>query len=115
MRPEPLQVERVEGARPGQQIFRLRGPITLQSLFPFQSAERECRESSIILDVAGVTYIDSVGVGALVGAYVSRSKDGRKVALVGAGERVKAALVISSLAQLFPSFASVEEAQQSLP
>jgi anti-sigma B factor antagonist len=112
--PEPLQVERVDGGRPGQQILRLRGPITVQNLFPFQTAERGCRESSLILDVAAVPYIDSVGVGALVGAYVSRNKEGRKVALVGLGERVKASLVISSLSQFFPSYPSVEEAQQAM-
>jgi len=112
--PEPLQVERVDASRPGQKIFRLRGPITVQNLFPFQTAERECRESSLILDVQHVPYIDSVGVGALVGAYVSRNKEGRKVALVGVGDRVKASLVISNLVQFFPVFPSVEAAQQSL-
>jgi len=112
--PEPLQVERVEGAQPGHSILRLRGPITVQNLFPFQNAERECRETSLILDITGVPYIDSVGVGALVGAYVSRNKEGRRVALVGLGERVKASLVISSLAQFFSSYHSVEAAQQSL-
>jgi anti-anti-sigma factor len=113
--PEPLHVERVEGPPAGHCILRLRGPITVQNLFPFQSAERECRQSSLILDVAGVPYIDSVGVGALVGAYVSRNKEGRKVALVGLGERVKASLILSSLVQFFPAYPSVEEAQKSLP
>jgi anti-sigma B factor antagonist len=112
--PEPLQVERVEGGLPGQSILRLRGPITVQNLFPFQTAERECRETSLILDVRGVPYIDSVGVGALVGAYVSRNKEGNRVALVGVGERVKASLVISNLVQFFPIYPSVEAAQQSL-
>jgi len=112
--PEPLLVEQVAGASVGHSILRLRGPITVQNLFPFQTAERECRETSLILDVQGVPYIDSVGVGALVGAYVSRNKAGLQVALVGAGDRVKASLEITSLLKFFPMFPSVEAAQQSL-
>ena len=112
---EPLQVERVDGAHPGQQIFRLRGPITVQNLFPFQNAERECRDHSLILEMHGVPYVDSVGVGALVGAYVSRNRVGRRVALVGVAARVNASLEVSNLVQFFPNFPSVEAAQQSLP
>lgn len=112
--PEPLQVERVEAAWAGVSILRLRGPITVQNLFPFQNAERDCRDHSLILDVQGVPYIDSVGVGALVGAYVSRNKEGKRVALVGVGARVNASLVISNLVQFFPVYPSLDAAQQSL-
>jgi len=112
--PQPLLVERVDGALPGHSILRLRGPITVQNLFPFQTAERECREVSLILDVNGVPYIDSVGVGALVGAYVSRNKAGLRVALVGVGARVNASLEVSNLLQFFPMYPTLEAAQQSL-
>ena len=112
--PESLTVEQVDGTRPGHTVLRLRGPITVQNLFPFQTAERESRGSSLILEMTGVPYIDSVGVGALVGAYVSRNKEGRRVALVGLGQRVNASLAISNLTQFFPTFPTIEAAEQSL-
>jgi anti-sigma B factor antagonist len=86
----------------------------MRSLFPFQEAVRADRASTLILDLSGVTFVDSVGIGALVGAYVSRQKDGRKLALVGVGERVNASLSILSLTKFFPTFPTVDAAEKFL-
>jgi anti-sigma B factor antagonist len=115
MATEPVRLEALDGSRAGHRILRLTGPLTLHTLFPFQEAVRADKAATLILDLSGVPFVDSVGIGALVGAYVSRQRDGRKVALVGVGERVQAALSISQLTQLFPTFPSVEAAEKSLP
>jgi anti-anti-sigma factor len=114
MAPEPVRLEAAEGTRAGHRIFRLIGDLTMRSLFPFQEAVRADQAPTLILDLSGVHFVDSVGIGALVGAFVSRQKDGRKLALVGVGERVHAALTISSLHNLFPTYPTVEVAEQSL-
>jgi len=90
------------------------GALTLHSLFPFQEAVRADTAPTLIVDLSKVSFVDSVGIGALVGAYVSRQKDGRMLALVGVGERVNASLNVSGLQKFFPTFASVEAAEQSL-
>jgi anti-sigma B factor antagonist len=112
---EPVRLEALDGSRAGHRILRLSGPLTLHTLFPFQDAVRADKAATLILDLSAVPFVDSVGIGALVGAYVSRQRDGRRVALVGVSERVQAALSISQLTQLFPTFPSVEAAEKSLP
>jgi len=111
---EPVRLELVDGARAGHRILRLTGELTLHSLFPFQDAVRADQAPALILDLSGVPYVDSVGIGALVGAYVTRQKDGRKLALVGVGPRVSAALDIAALKQFFPTFPTVEAAEKFL-
>jgi anti-sigma B factor antagonist len=112
---EPVRIEAVDGNRAGHRILRLSGALTLHSLFPFQDAVRADKASTLILDISGVPYVDSVGIGALVGAYVSRQRDGRKLALVGVSERVSASLGVSQLTKFFPTFPTVEAAEKALP
>jgi len=112
---DPVNLEAMDGSRDGMRILRLSGPLTLHTIFPFQEAVRADKATTLIVDLSGVSYVDSVGIGALVGAYVSRQRDSRKLALVGAGERVMASLRVSGLAQFFPSFPTVEAAEKSLP
>src|SRR5208282_1445036 len=112
---EPLQLEASDGSHEGHRILRLKGPLTLHSIFPFQEAVRADKSATLILDLSAVSYADSVGIGALVGAYVSRQRDKRKLALVGVGERVGASLRVSGLAQFFPSYPTVDAAESALP
>src|SRR5215469_8479375 len=69
----PLLIEQVEGPTDGQRTLRLSGPITLVNLFDFQNRLRKDDSQLLILDFASVPYIDSAGIGALVGGYVSRN------------------------------------------
>ncbi len=63
----------------------------------------------LVLDFSGVSYIDSAGIGALVGAHVSHSKDGRSLALVGVSERVLKVTRVDSFFKLYGSIADVEK------
>ncbi|HVN07908.1 MAG TPA: STAS domain-containing protein [Patescibacteria group bacterium] len=111
---EPVQVETADGTREGHRILRMSGALTLHSLFPFQEAVRADKAQVLIVDLTKVSFVDSVGIGALVGAYVSRQREGRKLALVGVGERVSASLKVSGLLQFFLMYPTVEAAEKSL-
>ena len=65
---EPLNIEDLSGTRSGQRVLRLSGPITLTNFFPFQAMVRADTSRTLILDLTGVPYIDSAGIGAQVGA-----------------------------------------------
>ena len=78
---EPLQIEDVTGTPEGTRVLRLSGPIVLTNFFPFQSLVRASTSPTLILDFTDVPYIDSAGIGAVVGAYVTHQKDGRRLAL----------------------------------
>ena len=88
MRDEPLRVEDL-GTHNHKRVLRLTGPLTISTLFEFQSLVRAGDTGSLVLDFTQVPYIDSAGVGALVGAYVRYNKDGHTLTLAGVSERVR--------------------------
>jgi anti-anti-sigma regulatory factor len=58
--------------------------------------------------------ISRAGIGALVGAYVNRQKDGRSLSLVGINQRIRQALQVTRVETLFHFFNTIAEAEQSL-
>jgi anti-anti-sigma factor len=55
--------------------------------------------------------MDSAGIGALVGAYVTHQKDGRHLALVGVTDRVRSAMQITRVEQFFHLYDTVAAAE----
>jgi anti-sigma B factor antagonist len=82
-------------------ILRLKGPLVIQNVFPFQSKVRGVHSPHLILQMTDVPYIDSSAVGVLVGAHVNRDKEGRSLLLVGVNERVRNILKVTHVEQFF--------------
>src|SRR5271163_1866538 len=110
---QPLHIEELPGAREGVHILRLTGPLTLANLFGFQSKVRADNSRALILDFTNVPLADSAGIGALVGAYVTRQKDGRSLGLVGVNQRIHQALEVTRVESFFRFFGTIAEAEQS--
>lgn len=111
----PLKIDLTPGAKQGQMVLRLQGPLTLNNIFAFQDRVRSDQSAVLLVEMSEVPYIDSAGIGSLVGAHVSREKEGRKLALVGATDRVTTALQVTQVGQLFTVFPTLSEAERSLP
>jgi anti-sigma B factor antagonist len=107
---DSLRIEESPGAQPDQRILILYGPVVLATLFPFQDAIRARESRVLIIDFTDVPYIDSAGIGALVGAYVTHNKGGRALALVGVSERIHNALKVTHVDSFFRFFPSVVDA-----
>jgi len=56
---------------------------------------------TLVIDLTNVSYVDSSGLGALVGAYVSTKRAGCKLKLINLSQRVKELLRISNLGSIF--------------
>jgi|SRR5450755_699723 len=106
-----LYVEDISGTIAGERILRLSGPVLLSNFFEFQSLARASSAPTLILDLTQVPYIDSAGIGALVGAYVNHQKAGRRLALVGVTQRVRNTMQVTHVEQFFPFYDSVAAAQ----
>jgi anti-sigma B factor antagonist len=113
MAEQPLQIEGIPGSREGIRILRLTGPLTLSNLFGFQSQLRADNSPSLILDFTNVPLADSAGIGALVGAYVTRQKDGRSMGLVGVNQRIHNALEVTRVQNFFRFYGTIAEAEQA--
>lgn len=111
---EPLTIEDIPGPKDGQRILRLTGPLTMSTLFDFQARVRADVSKVLMLDFANVPYVDSAGIGTLVGAYVTHQKDGRSLYLIGVNDRVKSALKVTRVEQFFRFVDSVEAAERAI-
>jgi anti-sigma B factor antagonist len=110
MQEKPLEIDKVDDSS-GIAIIRLRGPLLLGNFFPLQTMVRADTSDLLIIDVTDMPYIDSAGIGCLVGAHVSRENSGRRLVLVGANDRLLSSLKVTKVDQLFSFAPSVEQAR----
>jgi anti-sigma B factor antagonist len=97
----------------GIQILEVKGALTSSTSAAFHEAVAQTTAPRLILDLTAVPSVDSVAVGALVRAFVSCNKAGRKLALVGLSHRVRNVLELTGIDPLFDAYATVSEAQQA--
>ena len=67
----------------------------------------------VVLNLRGVTYIDSAGIGTLVGLFTSARSRGGDVRLAAPAPFVRKVLHITHLDSIFASFDSADAAAQS--
>jgi anti-sigma B factor antagonist len=68
-----------------------------------------------VLNLSGLAYLDSSGIGDLVHTYMSVIKRGGEMKVVGLSEKVEEILKITQLYQVFPEFKDERAALQSFP
>jgi anti-sigma B factor antagonist len=103
--------------REGIAILELKGRITVG---PEASALREkvaalsaAGERNVVLELGGVDYIDSTGLGALVICATTLRKNGGNVKLVAVNRRNIELLVMTKLATVFELFPDEQDAINS--
>jgi anti-sigma B factor antagonist len=64
----------------------------------------------ILLNLAGVSYIDSAGLGELASAYIAVSNSGGKLKLVNAQQKVQTMLQVTKLYMLVAAYSNESEA-----
>jgi anti-sigma B factor antagonist len=106
----PLTIDIVAAKDGTATIVRLVGPVVIAHLFPLQTALRKQTASLVVLDMVSVPYIDSSGLGAVLNCYVSLEKNGRKLALAGVNERVRALLELTRVEDILSLYPDVESA-----
>ena len=67
----------------------------------------------LVLNLAGVPYIDSAGLGEIVRTYTTVSRQGGKLKLLNLTKRIQDLLAITKLLTVFETFDSEQEAVQS--
>ena len=67
----------------------------------------------LLLNLEGVLYVDSAGLGEIVRTYTTVSRQGGKLKLLNLTKRIEDLLSITKLLTVFESFESEQEAVQS--
>ena len=82
-----------------------------------QNIERLLRENrkNIVLNLAGLSYLDSSGIGELARVYSTVLKRGGEMKVIGMASRAQEVLKITGLYQLFAEFPDERSALQSFP
>jgi anti-sigma B factor antagonist len=114
MSQETFRVVSQPGNHAGQQILVLTGAFTSTASAIFVDAVAAVDAPRLILDLTEVPMVDSMAVGALVRAFVSCHKSGRKLALVGLNHRVHNVLHLTGIAPLFDTYGTISEAEAGL-
>ena len=70
-------------------------------------------KKNLILNLAQVSYVDSAGLGALVSAYTTVTREGGSLKLVSVTKRLQDLLSITKLLTVFETFDSEDEALRS--
>jgi anti-anti-sigma factor len=110
---QPFKIEILDSVS-GAKILKLIGPLTLQSLFDFQAVVRDQTGQSLILDISGVDYMDSAGLGCVVSAYTSCQRHDKAFAIIGLTGRIQTLFKVTHVDGLLPCFDTLAAAEASV-
>src|SRR5271169_17838 len=108
---DEIQIQRAPGSVSGVTILSLTGPLTIATLFDFQTAIRQPDLKSTIIDFSGVPYMDSAGLGIVLSHWAHCQRIGVKFAAVGISERVIVLLEMSGVSKILPCLATAADAE----
>ncbi len=110
---DQLQIERTAGSASDVSILTLTGPVTIATLFDFQTALRAPDLKNIIIDFSAVPYMDSAGLGVVLSHWAHTQRHGLKFALVAMSEKVRVILEMTGVAKLLPFYPTAADAERA--
>lgn len=70
-------------------------------------------KKNIVVDLGGVKFMNSSGLGMLIGALTTVRKAGGDLRLARASEKIESLLIVTKLVTVFKNFKTLEEATNS--
>lgn len=112
-RSEALNIEITDSPK-GAKILKLSGPLTLATLFDFQTTSRNETAAPVILDLSGVPYMDSGGLGSVISLYASCERTKRGFGLIGMSDRIRTLFEVTHCDGLLPCYDDLEAADKAV-
>ena len=97
----------------GLKVIRLEGKLALETVHTFVQTMRADAAPRLVLDMGGVSFLDSAGVGALVQIFVHRRAKNQGFALAALTQQGDAVMTVAGLKKMLPTYDSVDAAQQA--
>jgi len=110
MPPFKLEVEKLPGSNDALTMYKATGKLSLETVNEFLPGLRAETAQRMVLDMSGVSFLDSAGVGALVSLFVSRRNQGKQFGLAALQPQAVAVVTVAGLQNLLPVYKTVEEA-----
>jgi len=108
-----LNLEKHPASTESQTIYQAKGKLSLETVNEFIQRLRPEPAQHLVLDMSGVNFLDSAGVGALVSLFVKRRSHGKTFALAALASQASAVVTVAGLQKLLPIFATVDEAAKN--
>jgi len=109
-----LAMEIRDGKYPDERVLVLSGVLTAETSPEFHEAVRQNEAGTLLLDMTAVQYIDSTGLGAIIGAYVSFERRLQHLLLAGLNDRTWDLFRMCKVADVFTRYSTVAEAETFL-
>jgi anti-sigma B factor antagonist len=110
MQPFKLEVEKLPESTDAQSLYAAKGKLSLETVNEFIQKLRPDPAQHVVLDMSGVTFLDSAGVGSLVSLFVSRRNQSKTFALAGLTAQGKAVVTVAGLQNLLPIYNTLADA-----
>jgi anti-sigma B factor antagonist len=110
MPPFKLELQKLPSSDETLTIYKATGKLSLETVNEFIQKVRPETAANVVLDMSGVTFLDSAGVGSLVSLFVSRRNRGQTFGLAALTAQGAAVVTVAGLQNLLPVYKTVEEA-----
>ena len=107
----------VENDPSGATVLRVSGRLDLLSASVLRDAVRRRigqGDVNVVIDLSGVPYVDSSGIGALIGGLRAAREAGGELRIAAPAEQVVTVLELTTVNRILSPYASVEEALDGL-
>jgi len=105
-----LELRQAKDNGTGIVVTTLNGKLSLETVNSFLQTMRQAQAKHVALDMSGVSFLDSAGVGALVSLFITRKQAGKTLALANLTKQAMAVLQLSGILKLIPNYPTVEAA-----
>jgi anti-anti-sigma factor len=109
-RSDNLKIEILNSPK-GARLIQLTGPMTLRDVFEFQEIARQDHAMPVIIDISGTPYMDSAGLGAIIGVYAACQRTARGFGIVGVTDRIRTLFKVTGCDGMLPCFDSLDAAE----
>ena len=110
MPPFKLELEKQPSSNENLKIYKATGKLSLETVSEFIQKLRSETAMHVVLEMSGVSFLDSAGVGALVSLFVNRRNRAKTFALASLAPQGAAVVTVAGLQKLLPIYKTVEEA-----
>ncbi|HTP34547.1 MAG TPA: STAS domain-containing protein [Candidatus Acidoferrales bacterium] len=114
MADDRLQISVIEGSRPGEKVIVLVGVLNAETAFRFRDVVREHSPSALVIDMSRLRYVDSSGLGVLIGLYVSFEQGCKRLLLAGVNDRIWDLFRMCKIEGVFTRYATVADAERTV-
>ena len=107
----------VEEVADSTAVLRPAGRLDLQTAADFRQRVTDAVEagrSAVVIDLAGVTFMDSSGLGALIAALKTARQAGGDLRIAGVGSQVAMIMQLTQMDRVLTAHGTVDEALAAL-